>query len=122
MDRPRLAPRLEGAPAGFHAAALQYNAAASTQGGDRTMTFTTPGGQRYEGRLDRSGLLTRITTTHPANNNTPVAVTLSMYRMFNGVNYPSRIVQTEGAVEVLNLTVTDVRPGEVPNVTVPPAR
>ena len=107
-------------PAGFLAAALQYNAAASTQGGDRTMTFTTPGGQRYEGRLDRSGLLTRITTTNPANNNTPVAVTLSMYRMFNGVNYPSRIVQTEGAVEVLNLTVTDVRPGEPPNVTVPP--
>lgn len=107
-------------PAGFLAAARQNNAAASTQGGDRTMTFTTPEGQRYEGRLDRSGLLTRITTTNPAKNNAPVAVTLSMYQMFNGVSYPSRIVQTEGTVEALNLTVTDVRPGVPPDVTVPP--
>jgi hypothetical protein len=83
------------------------------------MTFTTPEGQRYEGRLDRSGLLTRITTTNPANNTTPVAVTLSMYRMFNGLSYPSRIVQTEGALEVLNLTVTDIRPGVMPDITVP---
>jgi hypothetical protein len=107
-------------PPGFLAAARQYSAAASTQGGTRTMTFTTPEGQRYEGRLDRSGLMTRITTTNPAKNNAPVAVTLSTYQMFNGVRYPSRIVQTEGTVEVLNLTVTDVRPGVPPDVTVPP--
>jgi ketosteroid isomerase-like protein len=106
-------------PPGFLAAARQYSATAGTQGGGRTMTFTTPEGQRYEGRLDRSGLLTRIATTNPANT-TPVSVTLSMYRTFNGVRYPSRIVQTEGAVEVLNLTVTDVRPGVAPDITVPP--
>jgi hypothetical protein len=107
-------------PAGFLTAASQYNAAAFAQGGDRTIAFTTPEGQRYEGSLGRSGLLTRITTTNPAKNNAPVAVTLSMYQMFNGVRYPSRIVQTEGTVEVLNLTVTDVRPGVPPDVTVPP--
>jgi hypothetical protein len=107
-------------PAGFLAAALQYNATASAQGNERAIAFTTPEGQRYEGRLDRSGLLTRIMTTNPAKTDALVAVTLSMYRMFDGVSYPSRIVQTEGGVEVLNLTVTDVRPGVPPDVSVPP--
>jgi hypothetical protein len=64
-------------------------------------------------------LLTKITTTNPARNNAPVEATFTRYRAFGGVRFPSQIVQTEGGVEVLNLTVTDVKADQAVAVTVP---
>ena len=42
-----------------------------------------------------------------------------MYKAFAGVRFPSRIVQAEGGAEVLNLTVTDVKPNQAVAFVVP---
>ncbi|MGB7218294.1 MAG: hypothetical protein WBD07_05755 [Vicinamibacterales bacterium] len=105
-------------PPGFIKAALQNNAAVTTQGASRLITFTAQG-QQYVGALNAMNVLTKITTTNPARNNVPVETTFTMYRSFGGVRFPSRIVQTEGGVEVLKLTVTDVKANQAIAVTVP---
>lgn len=106
-------------PPGFIKAALQNDATVTTQGASKVVAFTTPDGRKYTGTLNAMNLLTKIGTTNPAKNNTPTEVTFTMYKTFGGVQFPSRIVRTDGGAEVLNLTVTDVKPNQAVAFVVP---
>jgi len=105
-------------PPGFIKAALQNNAAVSSAGGNTLITFTTPDGQKVTGTLNAMKLVSKVATTNPVTN-APVEANFSNYRTFDGMRFPSHIVQLEGGATVADLTVTAVRPNQGVGFSVP---
>jgi len=105
-------------PPGFIKAALQNNAAVSSAGGNTLITFTTPDGQKVTGTLNAMRLVSKVATTNPVTN-APVEANFSNYRTFDGMRFPSHIVQLEGGATVADLTVTAVRPNQGVGFSVP---
>jgi len=105
-------------PPGFIKAALQNNGAVSSAGGNTLITFTTPDGQKVTGTLNAMKLVSKVATTNPVTN-AAVEANFSDYRTFDGMRFPSRIVQVEGGATVADLTVTAVRPNQGAGFSVP---
>ena len=105
-------------PPGFIKAALQNNATVSSAGGNTLITFTTPDGQKVTGTLNAMRLVSKVATTNPVTN-APVEANFSDYRTFDGMRFPSHIVQLEGRATVADLTVTAVRPNQGVGFSVP---
>jgi hypothetical protein len=105
-------------PPGFIKAALQNNATVSSAGGNTLITFTTPDGQKVTGTLNAMRLVSKVATTNPVTN-APVEANFSDYRTFDGMRFPSHIVQLEGGATVADLTVTAVRPNQGVGFSVP---
>jgi len=105
-------------PPGFIKAALQNNATVSSAGGNTLITFTTPDGQKVTGTLNAMRLVSKVATTNPVTN-APVEANFSNYRTFDGMRFPSHIVQLEGGTMVADLTVTAVRPNQGVGFSVP---
>jgi glyoxylase-like metal-dependent hydrolase (beta-lactamase superfamily II) len=108
-------------PQGFLKAAAANNATSQPAEGGSEVTFSTDGKHRYIGRINQQNQVERVRTSidNPVLGDTPVEITYSDYRDFNGVMFPGRIVRTQGGHPVLDLTVSSVTPNAPVAIDVP---
>jgi glyoxylase-like metal-dependent hydrolase (beta-lactamase superfamily II) len=85
------------------------------------VSFALNGKNRYVGRINAQNQVERVQTSidNPTLGDTPVEVTFSDYRDFNGIMFPSRIVRTQGGYPVLDITVSSVTPNPKVDISVP---
>jgi glyoxylase-like metal-dependent hydrolase (beta-lactamase superfamily II) len=118
-------------PQGFLKAARANNATSEAANGGSTVSFTASG-KKYVGSIDAQSRVEKIQTwlDTPVLGDTLVETTFSNYRDFTGVMFPGRIVRTQGAYPVLDITISEVKlnppvaiavPDQVKNFTPPPA-
>ena len=107
-------------PHGFLKAAMENNATAKKGNGGTVVSFTE-GKFKVNGTIDAQGMVTRTESWLPNTvlGDMPVETAYSGYKDFNGVKFPTMIVQKEGGSPVLNLTVSDVRTNADLALTVP---
>jgi glyoxylase-like metal-dependent hydrolase (beta-lactamase superfamily II) len=114
-------------PHGFVTAAM---AGAPTLGTSRangrtltTVSFMTERRFRVTGHINAQHLVERVDTwvPNPILGDTLIETTYADYRAAGNIQFPTRIVQRQGAFPVLEITVTDVMPNAAVNLTAPPA-
>jgi glyoxylase-like metal-dependent hydrolase (beta-lactamase superfamily II) len=102
-------------PHGFIKLAMASTPAIRTEtirGAKKTIIAVThPTYGKFEGTLDAQNLVERIERWfgHSVLGDAVMEATFSDYKDFNGVRFPTRILQREGGYPLLDLTVTDVR-------------
>jgi glyoxylase-like metal-dependent hydrolase (beta-lactamase superfamily II)/type II secretory pathway pseudopilin PulG len=112
-------------PQGFIKAALAGSATVrvETLGGTRKtiVSFANPAGGRLEGTLNDRNEVEHIASWfgHNVLGDTTMEAAFSEYKDFNGVKFPTRIVQRQGGYPLLDVTVTDVKPNVAVNIDVP---
>ncbi|OFW13077.1 MAG: hypothetical protein A3H27_19120 [Acidobacteria bacterium RIFCSPLOWO2_02_FULL_59_13] len=112
-------------PHGWVRAALENEVAAQQQtvaGRPTTVvSFTLQGKYQVNGTLNDQNLLEKVQTwlPNPVVGDMPVEIEYSDYKDFNGVKFPTRIVQKEGGHPTLELTVSDVQPHTAADIEVP---
>jgi glyoxylase-like metal-dependent hydrolase (beta-lactamase superfamily II) len=109
-------------PHGFLKAALANNATSQLAGGGSEVTFTA-GKNKYVGTINAQNQVEKIQTwiDNPVLGDTLVETTFSDYRDFDGVQFPARIVRSQGGHPVLDLTTSSVRANAALDVPVPDA-
>src|SRR6202047_2982679 len=109
-------------PHGFLKAAMENNAIAKKGSGGTVVSFTA-GKFKINGTIDSQNIVTRTETriANPVLGDMPVETTFSGYKDFNGVKFPTMIVQKQGGQPVLELTVNSVNANPGLNVSVPDA-
>ena len=118
-------------PHGFLNGALQNNATAKKGQGGTDVTFTAMGKFRVTGTIDSQGMVTKTETRidNPVLGDMLVETDYSGYKDFDGVKFPTMIVQKQGGHPVLDLAVTDAKanvplmltvPDSVKTATLPP--
>lgn len=111
-------------PHGFIKAAMANNATVrmeNLRGTSKTLvTFTTPGA-KYEGTLNDQHLVERVVGWfgHTVLGDTTIEAAFSEYRDFNGVKFPTRILQRQGGYPLLDIVVTDVKTNPAVAIEVP---
>src|SRR4029077_8269241 len=107
-------------PHGFLKTAMENNATAKKGNGGTVVSFTE-GKYKINGTIDKQGMVTRTESwlPNPVLGDMVVETDYSGYKDFNGVKFPTMIVQKEGGSPVLNLTVSDVRANPDLALTVP---
>lgn len=117
-------------PQGFVKGAMENNATAKKGNGGTIVSFTE-GKYKINGTIDAQGMVTKTETwlPNPVLGDMPVETTYSAYKDFNGVKFPTTIVQKQGGFPVLELTVTEARanpelalnvPDNVKSAKIPP--
>jgi glyoxylase-like metal-dependent hydrolase (beta-lactamase superfamily II) len=108
-------------PHGFLRAAAANNATAQPADGGSDVSFTVDGKHKYTGRINAQNQLERVRTSidNTVLGDTPVEITYSDYRDFDGVMFPARIVRTQGGHPVLDLTVSKVAANPAVEIAVP---
>ena len=98
-------------PHGFLKAAAANNATTQPADGGSDVSFTVDGKHKYVGRINAQDQLERVRTSidNTVLGDTPVEITYSDYRDFDGVMFPARIVRTQGGYPVLDITVVEGR-------------
>jgi glyoxylase-like metal-dependent hydrolase (beta-lactamase superfamily II) len=102
-------------PQGFVKAASSTTATARAlvlpSGRKTIVTFTAPNKATFEGVINEQGLVEHIETWFgsPVLGDTKFEASFEDYKDFNGLRFPSRIVQRDGGYPVLDLTITDVK-------------
>jgi glyoxylase-like metal-dependent hydrolase (beta-lactamase superfamily II) len=118
-------------PHGFLNGAMQNNATAKKGKGGTEVTFTAMGKYKVTGIIDSQGMVTKTETRfpNPVLGDMLIETDYSGYKDFNGVKFPTAIVQKQGGHPLLDLTVTDVKasvpldlqvPDAVKNAKLPP--
>jgi len=107
-------------PHGFLKAAMENNATAKKGNGGTVVSFTE-GKFKVNGTIDAQGMVTRTESWLPNTvlGDMPVETAYSGYKDFNGVKFPTTIVQKEGGSPVVDLAVSDVRANADLALTVP---
>ena len=113
-------------PHGFLKAAAANNATLGNAGGRRTLTFQALGKYTVTGTLNDQNLVERIETRvdNTMLGDMPVEAVYTGYRDYNGVKFPSRIVERQGGHPTLDINVTSVQPNGAATLAVqanPPA-
>jgi glyoxylase-like metal-dependent hydrolase (beta-lactamase superfamily II) len=112
-------------PHGFLKGAIAAGNATLKPGteGSQTITFTGLGKYAVTGAIDSHNLVSKVETViaNPVLGDMPVVTTYSDYKDFNGVKFPTKILQTEGGFPVWDLTITDVKPNAPADLPVPEA-
>jgi len=119
-------------PHGFLKAAMENNAAAKKGAAGTVVSFTT-GKFKVNGTIDAQNLVAKTETwlPNPVLGDTLVETTFSGYEDYNGVKFPSTIVQKQGGFPVFDLKVTSVKantglslsvPDAVKTATIPPVK
>jgi glyoxylase-like metal-dependent hydrolase (beta-lactamase superfamily II) len=108
-------------PQGFVKAAMANNATARQVRGGTEVAFTVDGKYRMTGLINGQGQVTRVQTAfdHPIVGDMPVVTTYSAYQTLGGVQFPTRIVQTQDGFPAWDLTVSGVTANPAFEVTVP---
>ena len=109
-------------PHGFLKAAMEDNPTAKKVGTATEITFHT-GKFTVTGTIDAHDMVTKTETwlPNPVLGDMPVETTFSGYKDFNGVKFPTTIVQKQGGQAVLELTVSSVNANPGLSVSVPDA-
>jgi glyoxylase-like metal-dependent hydrolase (beta-lactamase superfamily II) len=109
-------------PHGFLKAAMENNASAKKVAGGTELLFQT-GKYTVTGTIDSHNLVTKTETwlPNPVLGDMPVETTFSDYKDWNGVKFPTMIVQRQGGQIVLGLTVSSVNANPGLSVSVPDA-
>jgi glyoxylase-like metal-dependent hydrolase (beta-lactamase superfamily II) len=109
-------------PHGFLKAAMENNATAKKSAMGTVVAFET-GKYKVEGTISTQNMVVKTETwlPNPVLGDMPVETTFSAYKDFNGVKFPTTIVQKQGGQPVLELTVSSVNPNPGLNVSVPDA-
>src|ERR1700751_1966339 len=99
---------------------MENNATAKKGGGGTVVSFTE-GKFKINGTIDSAGMVTKTESwiANPVLGDMPVETTYTAYKDFNGVKFPTMIVQKEGGSPVLQLTVSDMRANSDLELTVP---
>ena len=110
-------------PHGFIKGAMDSgNATLKTgEGGQKQVTFMALGKYTVTGTIDSQDMVTKVETTigDPVLGDTPVVANYSDYKDFNGVKFPTKILQTQGGLPVYDLTITGVQPNAPADLAVP---
>ena len=108
-------------PHGFLKAAAANNATAQPSNDGSEITLTMAGNHKYVGRINAQNQVERVQTwiDNPVLGDTPVEIAYSDYRDFNGVQFPARIVRTQGGYPVLDITVSAVTKNPAVDLPVP---
>jgi glyoxylase-like metal-dependent hydrolase (beta-lactamase superfamily II) len=79
-------------------------------------------GMSLKATLNADNLVERVESSSedPVLGDMVTATIYSDYRDFNGVKFPTHIVQEQGGFPTLTLTITDVRPNADVSIAVPP--
>lgn len=109
-------------PHGFLKAAMENNATAKKGAGGTIVSFTIAK-FKVNGTIDNQNMVTGTETwiANPVLGDMPVETTYSGYKDFNGVKFPTSIVQKQGGYPVFDLAVTSVQPNAKLNLPVPEA-
>src|SRR6185295_6234978 len=107
-------------PHGFLKAAAANNATSEPAGGGSDVSFTD-GKHKYVGHINAQNQVERVQTAidNPVLGDTSVEIAYSDYRDFNGVQFPARIVRTQGGYPVLDITVSAVTKDPAVDLPVP---
>jgi glyoxylase-like metal-dependent hydrolase (beta-lactamase superfamily II) len=112
-------------PHGFVQAAMNAPDTTLTKAADGSsvITFTALGKYKVSGTLDSQNMVTKVETTmpDPVLGDMPVVTTYAGYKDYNGVKFPTKIVQTQGGFPVWDITVTSVQPNAPADLPVPAA-
>src|SRR5262249_22819250 len=118
-------------PQGFLQAAAKNSAtvSAKTVGGKKyqVLTFTGQNKAKVNGYINDQNLVERVETwiDNPVLGDMQFDSTYSGFKDFNGVKFPTKIVQKQGGYPILDLTITDVKPNAPvtiqPSAAAPPA-
>jgi len=110
-------------PHGFLDGAMQNNATARKGKGGTEVSFTAMGKFKVTGTVDSQGMVTKTETRipNPVLGDMLVETDYSAYKDFNGVKFPTVIVQKQGGYPLLDLAVTDVKTNVPLDLTVPDA-
>jgi glyoxylase-like metal-dependent hydrolase (beta-lactamase superfamily II) len=109
-------------PHGFLKAAMENNAAAKKGAAGTVVSFTT-GKFKVNGTIDAQNMVAKTETwlPNPVLGDTLVETTFSSYEDYNGVKFPSTIVQKQGGFPVFELKVTAVKANTGLTLSVPDA-
>lgn len=109
-------------PHGFLKAAGENNASAIKGPGGTTVSFTS-GKFKVNGTIDGQNMVLKTTTwlPNPVLGDMLVETTYSGYEDYNGVKFPTTIVQKQGGFSTFDLKVTAVKANTGLNVSVPDA-
>ena len=110
-------------PHGFLNGAMQNNATARKGKGGTEVSFTAMGKFKVTGTVDSQGMVTKTETRipNPVLGDMLVETDYSAYKDFNGVKFPTMIVQKQAGYPLLDLAVTDVKTNVPLDLTVPDA-
>ncbi len=117
-------------PHGLIKAAMENNASVESQTLDgkkvRKVSFTVHGKFKVIGIINDQNLVEKVDTWIGDTENLfgvlgdmLVETNYSNYKNFNGVKFPTRIVQEYGGFPILDITVTDVQPNAPADIKVP---
>ena len=97
-------------PHGFVKAAQAGNATNHAVGANTEVSFQIDEKYRVTGIINPQGLVERIryVIDNPVLGDMPVEIAFSGYRDFGGVQFPSRLLQTQGGHPSLELNITSV--------------
>jgi len=111
-------------PYGFLKAALSNKATVkSTKVGGKKLnavSFTVEDKYKVNGYVNEQGQVEKVETwvDNAVLGDVPIEVNYSEYKDFNGLKFPTRILQKDGGYPVYDLTITDVKPNA--EVTIQP--
>lgn len=100
-------------PQGFLQAALANQALTRTTSAGTEVSFTTADKAHYVGLLNARGQVDSIKTwiDTPVLGDTLLETRFSDYKDYGGLPFPTRIARSEGGYPILDLQVSDVKPG-----------
>lgn len=107
-------------PHGFLRAAAANNATSTAAGSGSEVAFTA-NGHRYVGTINAQNQVERVQSwiDNPILGDTLVETVYSDYRDFGGVQFPGRIVRSQGGHPVLDLTVSSAAINQTVDLPVP---
>lgn len=113
-------------PHGFLGAAQAGSATVKSRkvGGQKLTEVTVNHGKhRLIGTIAADGTVTEVRSwlDNPVLGDMPVVTTYSDYRDFDGIKFPTKMVQKQGDFPAFDLSVTQVRANVPVNITVPDA-
>jgi glyoxylase-like metal-dependent hydrolase (beta-lactamase superfamily II) len=108
-------------PHGFLKGAAANKAAAGSANGRRTLTFTALGKYTLTGTLNEQNLVERVETRidNTMLGDMLVEAVYSGYKAFDGVQFPTRIIERQGGHPTLDITVSGVQPNGAATLQIP---
>jgi glyoxylase-like metal-dependent hydrolase (beta-lactamase superfamily II) len=112
-------------PHGVIKAAMKHNATVETQtvGGKKmtVISFAVPGQLKVKAFVNDRNLVEKVDSwsTNPVLGDMATETTYADYKDFGGVQFPTRITQSQGGFPTLDLTVNDVKPNAPAEIQAP---
>ena len=115
-------------PSGFLKTAASSNATVKSQtmSGKKysVVTFTGKNNAKVNGYINDQNMVEKVETwiDDPMLGDTMLEASYADYKDFGGVKFPTRIVQKQAGLPILDLTVTDVKANAATNIQPPQGR